>query len=344
MRRLPWPHVATPDSYHVGRHTGRVQASTTSSHMAVPARHVVVPARVSLAGNPSDGFGGAVLAVPAPGLFATATFELAQPTLSRLVDAAAARFGESSEEVRVETTIPRSVGLAGSTAIIISVLELLNQRHGRGLSPTQIAQLANETERTDLTIAGGYQDATSQARWATAQARRGTAGTDHAAPLLMDFSAVDATSTMDAAEVSEIHPTRPIELILAWDPATAQDSGDFHSQPIDEASAPQHRHVRELHDCAQRGAEALRTGDAATLGACMNRSFDLRCEMLSVAPRHRAMIERARATGAWVNSAGSGGCVVGLAPTSVAADTAADNISSDGLTVLRWTLPVSTPR
>ena len=79
-------------------------------------------ARAALAGNPSDGFAGAVLACCIGELRAWARTEHATEARSdppsALVDAAIARYGRGPCVVRWGTDVPREVGLGGSSAIV----------------------------------------------------------------------------------------------------------------------------------------------------------------------------------------------------------------------------------
>src|SRR5262245_24861673 len=94
-------------------------------------------ARVALAGNPSDGHGGAVLAVTVDEFRAEAQANAARAPCSEpaspLVDAAIARFGAGPCRVRWRTDVPREVGLAGSSAIVTATLRALCALHGRGM-------------------------------------------------------------------------------------------------------------------------------------------------------------------------------------------------------------------
>ncbi|HEY2437733.1 MAG TPA: hypothetical protein VGH93_11175, partial [Solirubrobacteraceae bacterium] len=141
-------------------------------------------ARAALAGNPSDGYGGAVLAVTVPPLRAEATVRLledhaatrrapiASCTIdppSELVEATVRRFvrtfapGAAAAAVRWRTSVPRGVGLGGSSAIVISTLRALCELHGVGLAPEELASFALEVETEELGIAAGLQDRVAQA-------------------------------------------------------------------------------------------------------------------------------------------------------------------------------------
>ena len=98
-------------------------------------------ARAALAGNPSDGYGGAVLAVCVPALAAhaeaTRAARCTSDPPSPLVDAAVARFGRGACAVRWRTDVPREVGLAGSSAIVTATLRALCALHDDVLAPTR---------------------------------------------------------------------------------------------------------------------------------------------------------------------------------------------------------------
>ncbi len=94
-------------------------------------------ARAALAGNPSDGYGGAVLAVTLPAYTARAEIRSAERLQvdpdSDLVRAAVRRFARlfapeaPAAAITWSTTIPRGVGLGGSSAIVIAVLRALQR-------------------------------------------------------------------------------------------------------------------------------------------------------------------------------------------------------------------------
>src|SRR4051794_21033016 len=147
-------------------------------------------ARAALAGNPSDGYGGSAprggpcrpaarAATPTagsgapgrppsvPGLAARATATAASEALSdppsALVDATIARFGGGPCAVRWSTSVPREVGLGGSSAIVTATVRALCALHGRALAPAELAEMVLAVEADDLGIAAGPQDRYAQA-------------------------------------------------------------------------------------------------------------------------------------------------------------------------------------
>ena len=233
-----------------------------------------------------------------------------------LVDATVRRFSEDVAEVTgidlvARTDIPRSVGLAGSSAIVIATLRVLESVSGTELSDDTIASLAHTVERVDLGIAGGWQDQVIQSR---------------GVPLLMEFGEPRVARRLEPA---------PISLYLAWSERASEPSGDSH------AELRRHAHrsadlMRELAALARTAATAMEAGDLDELRSAIDSTFDIRCRLMTINPVHRSTIETARAHGAAANFAGSGGAVVGVVPDEHDAFTAA--MRSTDHEVITWTI------
>jgi glucuronokinase len=274
---------------------------------AMPTGRSVVAtctARAALAGNPSDGYGGAVLAVPVADLFATvATTESAEfavrtndDDLRALLSATAEAYAEEvgtlpSVTVSASTTVPRSVGLAGSSALVIAALRSLGGWSERRWDRIELAELALAVERDRLGIAAGLQDRLVQAV---------------AAPVLMRFAPVSFV-TVDVPD--------ELPLFVAWSAEAAAPSDTVHRSLRRRYDAGDELVVSTMRDLAvqaERAHRALGVGDAGLLRDAMDRSFDLREAMVDVGSHQRRLVEVGRQAGAAVNSAGSGGSVVGL--------------------------------
>lgn len=267
-------------------------------------------ARAALAGNPSDGYGGAVLAIPVPDLFATVasseseTFGVrtADDELRRLLSAAADAYAESvgplpTVTISASTTIPRSVGLAGSSALVIATLRSLGGWTERRWDQLRLAELALSVERDRLGITAGLQDRLVQAV---------------AHPVLMRFEPVSYTP---------VELPTDVPLYVAWHVDAAAASDTVHRslrRRFDAGDDLVVQAMRELAVQAERAHRAVSVGDLGLLGDAMDRSFELRTAMLDVGDHQRRLVEVGRRLGASVNSAGSGGSVVGLAPDATA--------------------------
>jgi glucuronokinase len=255
-------------------------------------------ARAALAGNPSDGYGGAVLAVCVPELVAHAEAGPAargrSEPYSALVEAAVARFGRGACAVRWTTTVPREVGLAGSSAIVTATVRALCALHGRELAPAELAELVLAVEVEDLGIAAGPQDRYAQA---------------HEGLVLMDFAGA-------RPRVERLDPGLLPALYLAWRPDAAETSHAVHGGLRARAAEPRLRAgMARLADHARAAAGALRTGDHGPFARALDGSFDERAALMELDPRHVAMVQAARGAGASANYAGSGGAIVGTLPS-----------------------------
>jgi glucuronokinase len=254
-------------------------------------------ARAALAGNPSDGYGGAVLALCVPELAARATATAAPGPLSdppsALVDAAIARFGRGPCAVRWSTSVPREVGLGGSSAIVTATVRALCALHGHALTPDDLAEMVLAVEVEDLGIAAGPQDRYAQA---------------HEGLVLMDFAGA-------RPRVEPLSPALLPALYLAWRSDAAAASHAVHGGLRQRGDEPRVRAgMQRLAGHARAAARALHDGDHGVFAHALDASFDERAALLDLDPRHEAMVRAARAVGASANYAGSGGAIVGTLP------------------------------
>lgn len=278
-------------------------------------------ARAALAGNPSDGYGGRVVAVCIRDFWAQATARRADgvslvgpdrtsrrafASTADLVAApcaagdllhAAARQLAAQDvalpagfELEIRTTIPREVGLAGSSAIVTAALRALGRLAGTGLEGDRLAHLALAVETEQLGIAAGPQDRVVQA---------------HGGLVSMDFA---------TGRHEDLDPRLLPALYLAWRTDTAQASSVPHTdlrRRFEHGEADVVEGMRELATLAGQARDALIAGDHGSLGAAIDGSYDVRARLVELDPRHAEMVEIARAHGASANYAGSGGAVVG---------------------------------
>jgi glucuronokinase len=268
-----------------------------------PRRAGQAAARAALAGNPSDGYGGAVLAVTVPGLRAQASVrpvadDASVDPASELVEATVRRFRRSfpsataGTAVRWWTSIPRGVGLGGSSAIVISTLRALCGAHGVTLAPAELASLALAVETEELGIAAGPQDRVAQA---------------HGGLTFMDFG--------PDRRCEPLSPSLLPRLLIAWRPDAAQESDDVHRElrtRFDRGDTTISEAMSELAALARVARAALCARDRVQFAAVVDGSFDLRRRMLVLDRRHVEMVECARALGASANFTGSGGGIAAV--------------------------------
>jgi glucuronokinase len=267
-------------------------------------------ARAALAGNPSDLYGGAVLAVTLPDWSAQATVEESgEPDTNRLVQAAVRRFAQTYEPaaaevcVRSSSSIPRRVGLGSSSARVIAVTRALCERFAVALEPAQLAEFALAVETEELGIVAGLQDR-------VAQAFEGLT--------FMDFSGDGRYEPLD--------PGLLPPLVVAWREDAAGDSGSVHSG---QNSLP----VAEMAAAARGARDALLAGEGERFAASVDQSFDLRRRSMRLDPRCVAMVEAARAHGAAANYTGSGGAIVAVCADPGHAEAVAGRLRAVGASV-----------
>jgi glucuronokinase len=276
-------------------------------------------ARAALAGNPSDAYGGATLAVVVPEFGAEVRIEtvakaegagISVEPANRLVAASIARLvrdhgGGEGDVGRAAglaatwtTSIPREVGLGGSSALVIATLRALAELFGVTFSSAQLAALALAIERDELGIAAGPQDRVAQA---------------FGGLTFMDFDLVHATGE-ELGRYELLDPGLLPPLYLAYRADAHDQSGAIHGdlrERFDSGDPEIRGAMSELAGHARGARDALLAGDRERFDACVDASFDVRRRIVELDTRHLELVELARALGASANYTGSGGAVVG---------------------------------
>ncbi len=259
------------------------------------------PGRCGLLGNPSDIYGGAVLACSL-GVRATCRLTPAErdvpPKDPRLWNAARRAIPAdvaSGGAWRVEWTseIPRSSGLAGSTALLAATLAALA---GTPPDPDDVRR----AESQGAGIACGYQDAQMTVRGGLR---------------LMDFAGRTPDESAAPVRHTELKAELPFLLVTT---GVERLSGSVHAPMIARwrAGDPAVRDaMRRIGDLAAPGADALVRGDLAALAELMRRNHALVAREGGSGDAVDALVARCEAAGALgakLAGAGLGGTVVAL--------------------------------
>ena len=294
--------------------------------MTIPERaHGVALARAALAGNPSDGYGGAVLAVTLSSWSARAEAvpagALAIDPPNTLVEATARRFSRQFEPAALRTavtwstSIPQRVGLGSSSALVIAVLRALSTLHAVELAPAELAELALAVETEDVGIVAGLQDRVAQA---------------YEGLTFMEFGPVLGGADRG---YERLDPGLLPPLLIAWRAEAAGHSGDVHAT-LRERHEQGERAVRDatlaLAASARRARAALLTRDLAGFARCVDQTFDLRRRLMALDRLCLEMIEAARSCGASANYTGSGGAIVAVCRDESHVDQVAGALGSVG--------------
>ncbi len=197
-------------------------------------------------------------------------------------------------EMRYETSIPRQVGLAGSSAIVIAALRALMAWFETTIDPAALAELALAAEQEDLGIAAGPQDRVIQC---------------YEGVMLMDLR-----EPRTAASYTRLAPEILPPLFVAWNPRGGRASGRIHEgvrRRWREGDEEVHRAMTVLRELVDSGSACLQRGDHAVFRKLMDQNFDIRARLFPISKPNREMVEIGRSFGAAVKLCGSGGAVVG---------------------------------
>lgn len=296
-------------------------------------------ARAGLLGNPSDGFFGKTIAISVRNFGASVTLypspELhiePQPqdtnvfrSLHHLRDsvsmlgyhggvpllkAAIKKFAEYCEKenirlpnqnfsIRYNTSIPRQVGLSGSSAIIVATFRALMQFYNVDIPLPVLPNLVLATETDELGITAGLQDRVIQCYEGCVYMNFDKA--------IMDQQGHGGYEPLD----SRLLP----KLYIAYNTDLGKQSGQVHNdvksrwlkgEPVVVET------MSAIADVARQGREAMLQRDTEALNALVNRNFDLRAQIYNISERNRSLIETARSCGASASFTGSGGSIIGL--------------------------------
>jgi glucuronokinase len=230
----------------------------------------------------------------------------------RLVKAAIKKFAEycyrqkvglhgRNFSVRFTSTIPRQVGLAGSSAIIVAVLRCLMEFYDVAIPPEVQASLALSVEVEELGIAAGLQDRVIQV---------------YEGLVYMDFAEerMRETNGLRHGAYERLDPALLPPVYLAYKADVSEPTEVFHNDIRGRFQRGEPAVVgamRTFAGLAERARAALVAGDHAELARLMDANFDTRRSIYQLPAGQVEMVETARRCGASAKFAGSGGAIVG---------------------------------
>jgi glucuronokinase len=324
-------------------------------------------ARAGLIGNPSDGYNGKTISFIVRDFAARVTLydwpqieivwsqdehsrfdsiqELARDVRMhgyyggiRLVKATIKRFTDYCERkqlplhartfsIRYESNIPRQVGLAGSSAIIVATLRALMQFYGIEIPREIQPSLALDVERHELGISAGLQDRVIQI---------------YEGAVYMDFDKSREQTDPDFGLPYGVYETLDVAklppLYLAYSADVGEPTYVVHN-PLRaryEAGDPAvHAAMKRFAALTVEFRQALDAGDLTAVSRLIDENFNTRKSIMSLNPDHVAMIEAARSAGCSAKFAGSGGAIVGTFPNPAAFEKLRQALEPLGCKVLR---------
>ena len=298
-------------------------------------------ARAGLIGNPSDGYYGKTISIIVRNFFAEVVLypwedmelipsqedksrfgsihelvhdvelhgyygglRLVKATIKKFVEFCQDRFPlhERNFSIRYESNIPRAVGMAGSSAIIVATLRALMEYYDVQIPQHVQPSLVLSVEADELGISAGLQDRVIQV---------------YEGAVYMDFSTAAMQSEM-GLEYGCYQPLDPAfleRIYVAYCTEVGEPTEVFHNNlrlRYNRNEADVVQAMESFADLAMAGREALGQGDLEELGKLMDQNFDLRSRICELPPTQVEMVERAREVGAAAKFAGSGGAIVGV--------------------------------
>jgi glucuronokinase len=299
-------------------------------------------ARAGLVGNPSDGYNGKTISISVRNFAAevvlyewedlelvwTGQDETRFPSIHelvrdvklhgyyggmRLVKATIKKFAEycvrqghdlhkRNFSVRYQSGIPRQVGMAGSSAIIVATLRCLCDFYGVTIPREVQPSLALSVETEELGITAGLQDRVIQV---------------YEGLVYMDFTK-ERMREVCGYQCGEYEPLDVALLppvYVAYNAEQGEPTEVFHNDIRGRYNRGEKGVVDAMTTCASlasQAREAIVSRDAERLARLMDANFDQRRSIYKLPDGQLRMVEVAREVGACANFAGSGGAVVGV--------------------------------
>lgn len=203
--------------------------------------------------------------------------------------------------IRYESTIPRQVGLAGSSAIIVATFRALLDFYDVRISREVLPSLVLSVERDQLGIQAGLQDR-------IIQVYEGVVFMDFARDIIHERDGFPC-GCYEPLDVAQLPP-----LYIAHADHFSEPTEVFHSNlrfRYEQGEPEVLAAMRQFAELTVAARQALLAGDHEELGHLLNRNFDLRRSICRLPKEHITMVETARAVGASAKFAGSGGAIVG---------------------------------
>jgi glucuronokinase len=201
--------------------------------------------------------------------------------------------------VRYHSTIPRQVGLAGSSAIITACMRALMKFYRVEIPKDVLPSVILSVENEELGINAGLQDRVIQV---------------YEGCVYMDFD-----KKLMEKENHGIYTPLELPVIPNLYIAYRTDMSKVSGTVLNDVRLRYERGdpsvidvLNRIAGCAKEGKEALMNSDFDKLHQLMNLNFDLRSKIMNIREEDRNMAEAARKCGAASKFAGSGGSIIGL--------------------------------
>jgi len=211
------------------------------------------------------------------------------------------RLANKNFTIRYESSIPRQVGMAGSSAIATATIRALMQFYDVQIPIEVVPSLVLAAETEELSINAGLQDRVIQA---------------YEGCVYMDFDK-KYMEKHNHGKYQRLDTTLLPKLYMAYKTDLSKVSGPVFNnlkERFNNGDKLVHQTIRELADVATEGKQALINRDYKTLNQLIDHNFDLRCKIMNISESNMELVQIARASGVSAKFSGSGGAIIGMYP------------------------------
>lgn len=215
-------------------------------------------------------------------------------------DANLIRLANKNFTIRYQSSIPRQVGLAGSSAIATATMRALMQFYDVQIPLELLPGIILAAETEELAINAGLQDRVIQV---------------YEGCVFMDFNK-NFLEKHRHGKYQRLDPKIP-RLYLAYKTDLSKVSGPTFNnlkQRYNEGDKSVLQTIDDLAEVAEKGRQAILDKDYNTLNLLINENFDLRCKIMNISESNMEFIRIARESGASAKFSGSGGAIIGMYP------------------------------
>ncbi len=228
----------------------------------------------------------------------------------RLIKAAIKKFCEYCDEnniklgnknftIRYHSSIPRQVGLAGSSAIITATMRALMKFYKVKIPLEILPTIVLSAEVDELGINAGLQDRVIQA---------------YEGCVYMNFDK-EYIEKKQHGDYERIDPNSLPKLYIAYKTELGKVSGKVLSD-IKSRWEKGDEHVvktlKRIADIAEEGKQAIHQNDVKKLNELIDENFDRRCQIMNISDSNMQIVQTARQCGASAKFTGSGGSIIGI--------------------------------
>lgn len=209
------------------------------------------------------------------------------------------KFSHKNFTIRYRTSIPRQVGLAGSSAIITATMRALMRFYEIDIPLETLPSIVLSAEIDELGINAGLQDRVIQAFEGCVYMNFDKAILDakgHGDYERLDYSKLPKLFIAYRTDLSKVSGKVLNTVRARWeknDPETVAN-------------------LNRIAEIAAEGRDAIVNGQHKKLFDLMNENFDCRAKIMNITDRNWDLVNTARKCGASAKFTGSGGSIIGI--------------------------------